>query len=85
MPITDPRHVEWATEFESMGEESVRMMDPGPQAIASDKIRYSRAWLTTKESDRRDKREEKTLSVARRANVIATVALITSVLALFFK
>lgn len=61
--------------FESMGETEVRLMDANPNLPPmSEDIRYSRVWLALREADKRDKREEETLSIARDANAIALSA-----------
>jgi len=74
MAPVDSRHAAWRSEFESIGEESVRMMDSGSQALLSDKIRFSRVWLAERAESKRDAREEETLSIARRALSIAEEA-----------
>jgi len=74
MTHEDKRHAAWRSEFESLGEEAVRMIDSGSQAIPDDRIRFSRVWLKQQEdrraaaaSDKRDAREEETLLIARKA------------------
>lgn len=74
MATVDPRYAAWRSEFESLGEEGVRMMDSGSQAVPDDRIRFSRVWLKQQEearalatSDKRDKREEETLAIAKSA------------------
>ena len=62
--------------FESMGETEVRLMDALPPA--SEDVRYSRVWLALRDADKRDAREEETLSIARCANKIAIAAIILS-------
>lgn len=66
--------------FEQMGETEVRLMDATPNLPpASEDIRYSRAWLALRDADKRDAREEATLSKAKLANIISIVAIISSI------
>ena len=81
MASVDPRHAGWRAEFESMGEESVRMMDSGSQVVPSDKIRFSRVWLAERAESKRDAREKETLSIAKQANRIAIAAAISAAIA----
>ena len=94
MATVDPKHAAWRSEFESLGEEGVRMMDSGSQAVPDDRIRFSRVWLKEQEdvraaasSAKRDAREEETLSIARnalrnsnRTTWIATSAIVLSII-----
>jgi hypothetical protein len=80
MPI-DTRHAPWRAEFETLGEEAVRMMDSGSQVVADDKIRFSRVWLAERAEAKRDAREEETLSIARDANRIAKRAVVIAIIA----
>lgn len=96
MAHEDRRHATWRSEFESLGEEAVRMMDSGSQAVPDDRIRFSRVWLKQQENSRvaaasakRDAREEETLSIARKAlrssywaNAVAIVAAIIALIAI---
>ena len=91
----DSRHAAWRSEFESLGEEGVRMMDSGSQAMPEDRIRFSRVWLKQQEEARafaafakRDAREEETLAIAKSAKAavrydryIAIVAVIIAAIA----
>ena len=99
MTQEDKRHAGWRSEFESLGEEAVRMMDSGLQVDPDDKIRFSRVWLKQQEDSRaaaaaakRDGREEETLSIARKAlhssywaNIVAAAAAIIALIAIFIK
>ena len=90
MSALDERMSKWRSEFDSLGEAKVRLMDTGSQAVSDDKILFSRVWLKEKEDERRACSEEKTLLVARKAlhssymaNAIAVVAAIIAVIAIF--
>lgn len=99
MAHEDKRHAGWRSEFDSLGEEAVRMMDSGSQAVPDDKTRFSREWLRQQEDSRaaansakRDAREEETLSIARKAlhssylaNAIAIAAAIIALIAILIK
>lgn len=99
MAHEDKRHAAWRSEFESLGEEAVRMMDSGSQAVPDDRLRFSRVWLKQQEDSRaatisgkRDAREEETLSIARKAlhssywaHAIAIAAVIIALIAIFIK
>jgi hypothetical protein len=96
MAHEDRRHAAWRSEFESLGEEAVRMIDSGSQAVPDDRIRFSRIWLKEQEGSRiaaalakQDAREEETLSLARKAlrssywaNAVAIVAAIIALIAI---
>ena len=76
MAHEDPRYAAWRSEFESLGEEGVRMMDSGSQVVPDERIRFSRVWLKQQEearalaaSAKRDAREEETLAIAKSAQV----------------
>jgi hypothetical protein len=74
MAPVDPRHAAWRSEFESLGEDAVRMMDSGSQVVPGDKIRFARVWLEEQVAARRDARERETLAIANEANRIASEA-----------
>ena len=89
MSALDERMSKWRSEFESLGEAKVRLMDTGSQVVPDDKILFSRVWLKEKEDERRALSEEKTLSIARKAlrssylaNAIAIIAIIIAVIAI---
>ena len=63
----DPRHADWRSQFETMGEASVRMIDSGSQLVPDDRVRFSRVWLKEQEDSRRGNLEAKTLEIAERA------------------
>jgi len=81
MAHEDPRHAAWRSEFESLGEEGVRMMDSGSQAVPDDRIRFSRVWLKERDDSRRSARDDKTHSLAKWANYIAVTALLIAAIA----
>jgi hypothetical protein len=81
MTKAEERHAAWRLEFKSLGEENVRMMDSGSQVVPDDKIRFSRVWLKEQEDSRRDTREDKTLRLAKWANIIAIIAAILAAIA----
>ena len=63
--------------FDSMGETEVRLMDANPSGLpASEDIRYSSVWLALRDAEKRDAREERTLSKAAWANRIAIIAMV---------
>ena len=89
MSVLDERMSKWRSEFESLGEAKVRLMDTGSQVVPDDKILFSRVWLKEKEDERRALSEERTLSIARKAlhssylaNAIAIIAIIIAVIAI---
>lgn len=72
---SDKMKAELFARFESMGETEVRLMDANPNLPpASEDIRYSRVWLALRDSEKREAREEETLSTAKEANRIASRA-----------
>ena len=75
----EARRSELFARFESMGEVSVRLMDPGTQVPPSEDVRYSRVWLAMRDAAKRDAREDRTLKIAILANVIATIAAVIAI------
>jgi len=66
-------------EINSLGEEEVRARYLRDEYISHDiRRRYVQNWLLSKDSARRDAREEETLKIARRANNVAISAIILS-------
>ena len=77
--VSDKLKAELFARFDKMGETEVRLMDANPSGLpASEDIRYSRVWLALLDSEKRDAREERTLSKAKCANIIAIAAIICS-------
>ena len=64
--------------FEKQGESAIRKWLSEHVEENSDRVHYRLAqqWISTKESERRDAMEAKTLSIARCANKIAISAII---------
>jgi hypothetical protein len=75
--MSDPRHETWRKEFESMGEESVRMINFS-SPFPDDKTRFASVWLKQQEDSRRAAREEETLSIARKALFNSRIAIVLS-------
>lgn len=86
--MTTPKTFVHLRTFEKLGESQVRLQF----AERTDDVgRETRAWLQElrlqrdlEASAKRDAREEQTLSIARRANIIAIIAVIIAVIAIFF-
>lgn len=78
MESETPQQLAWRKEFESWPESKVRMIsEPSTTSIGFDEHKaFARAWLAERAEAKRDAREEKTLSIAKRANTIATIAII---------
>ena len=74
MTREDERHAVWKSEAESLGEFKVRMSVSRLPPLSDDRLKFFDAWLAAQDADRRDAREEKTLRVAARANIIAWIA-----------
>jgi len=93
----DPRHMAWRLEFQSLGEEVVRMLAGDSQVVVDDRILFSRIWLKQQEearaaaiTNRRDLREEEILRISRKAlrhawwsNLIAILALMLAAVAIY--
>lgn len=86
--MASPKILDHLPVFEKLGEAQVRL-----QFIdrTDDVGREARSWLhelqlqrDLEASAKRDAREEETLCIARRANVIAIIAVIISVIAIIF-
>lgn len=75
MATADTRHAAWRSEFESLGEEGVRMMDSNSQTAPDDRIRFSRVWLKAREDARAEAREERMVAISERNAAIAESAL----------
>jgi hypothetical protein len=74
--------------FKKLGESEVRVQLEHWQERSRTKYRYAQEWLRLKDEERalassskRDAREEETLKLARRANIIAITAAIFAALA----
>jgi hypothetical protein len=67
-------------EFEKLGEEEVRLRLQKGQygAIGSERYLFTEAWLRAKRDTRGEQRADRALSIARRANIIAVIAMILS-------
>src|SRR5262249_28389224 len=67
-------------EFEKLGEEEVRLRLQKGQygAIGSERYLFTEAWLRAKRDTRGQQRADRTLSNARRADIIAVIAMILS-------
>ena len=57
------------------------MMDSGSQAVPDDRIRFSRVWLKERDDSKRSARDDKTLRLAKWANINAIAALIIAAIA----
>lgn len=74
----DERQKQIIAECESFGEEEVRRRLHASEYSAPRDHTLVEGWLRDKESSRRDAREEKALSIARQAKIIAIIAIVLS-------
>ena len=81
--MTEPEEYSaWRREFEGMPEARVRLLaEHDPSKFLQDpKSIFAKVWLAERADSKRDAREEQTLSIARRANTIAIIAMILATL-----
>ena len=71
-----PQHSVWRKEFERAPEMTIRLLAvPDPNRVSPDpKSVFAKAWLDERAADKRDAREEATLSMAKEALATAQEA-----------